>query len=130
MFFSVCPTNVVLTGASGVISSPYFRRKYPDNLTCSWEITAPQGHRVKLDINYRINIETCPACQCDYLQIKNGFSDNPKANGKICGAPGAMTIYSIHGSLEVLFVSDDKKTKLYDGFKATYTQLNYTPPSK
>jgi len=41
-----------------------------------------------------------------------------------------MTIYSIHESLEVLFVSDDKQTKLYDGFKATYTQLNYTPPSK
>ena len=71
------------------------------------------------------------ACTCDYLQIQNGFSADPDSNGKLCGAPGAtITYYSILEILKVLFVSDDTQSMQYEGFSATYTQLNYTSPSK
>ena len=64
-------------------------------------------------------------------QVQNGFSDDPNGNEKICGAPGQTKIYySTHETLKVLFVSDASGPKQYDGFKATYTQLNYSPPSK
>ena len=129
--FSVCPGGLNLTKTSGVITSPFFPRKYPDNQNCSWQITARQGNRLKLEIALRFNIQDCGVdCTCDYLQIKNGFSADPSENERMCGVSSSKNFYSTHQNLEVLFVSDGTKSKLYDGFKATYTQLNYTPPSK
>jgi len=62
------------------------------------------------------------------VQIQNGFSDYPNEHGRVCGTTGTKTFYSTHSSLKVLFVSDNTNSKLYDGFTATYTQLNHTPP--
>ncbi|XP_078369293.1 cubilin-like [Oculina patagonica] len=129
----LCPRGITLTEASGVITSPYFPRLYPDNQNCSWQITAPQGNRVKLEIANTLNIQQCgplPDCTCDYLQVQNGFSADHNGDDRICSVPGeAKTYYSTHESLKVLFVSDDTGSKQYDGFEATYTQLNYSPPS-
>lgn len=124
--FSVCPGSITLTETSGVITSPFFPRNYPDNQSCSWQITARQGNRVKLEIENSLNIQQCggAACTCDYLQVQNGFSDDPNVNERICGVPGSKTYYSTHESLKVLFVSDDGGSKRYDGFSATYTQVN------
>ena len=124
--FSVCPRSITLTETSGVITSPFYPRMYPDNQNCSWQITARQGYRVKLEIAITLNIQQCGSqqyeCSCDYLQVQNGFSDDPNGNEKICGAPGQTKIYySTHETLKVLFVSDASGSKQYDGFKATYT---------
>ena len=97
---------------------------------CSWQITAKQGNRVKLEIT-GCNIQKCgnSNCTCDYLQVQNGFSDD--ATGKICGVHlKSIAYYSLQESLTVLFVSDSTESKSYDGFEATYQQLNYSPPSK
>ena len=128
--FSVCPGNMILNETSGSITSPFLPRLYPDNQMCSWQITAKQGYRAKLEIT-EYNIQRCgPDCKCDYLQVQNGFSDD--ATGKICGVSGInpITYYSLQESLTVLFVSDSTQSKSYDGFEATYQQLNYSPPSK
>ena len=134
LLVSVCPRNITLTETSGVITSPFYPRKYPDNQNCSWQITARQGNRVKLESDMGLQIQQCGsknACTCDYLQVQNGFTADPDSNGKICGAPGeTITYYSILEILKVLFVSDDTQSKQYDGFSATYTQLSYTFPSK
>ena len=127
--FSVCPEGVTLNETSGVFTSPFFPRKYPDDQRCAWKISVPQGNYIKLDI--RPNIQKCDTtCPCDYVQIQNGFSDYPNEHGRVCGTTGTKTFYSTHSSLKVLFVSDNTNSKLYDGFTATYTQLNHTPPSK
>ena len=129
--FSVCPKGDTLTETSGVITSPYFPKFYPNNQHCLWQITAPQGNHVKLEFEERFNIQQCNAtCPCDYIQIRNGFSDDTSENERICSLLGSKTFYSIHSNLTVLFVSDNSKPRLYDGFNATYTHLNYTPPSK
>ncbi|KAJ7357697.1 hypothetical protein OS493_023830 [Desmophyllum pertusum] len=77
---------MTLDETSSIISSPYYPRKYPDNQTCNWQITASQGNRIVLEIE-PINIESCGAsgeCTCDYLQVQNGFSVDPGASGRIC----------------------------------------------
>ena len=132
LLFSVCPKGIILTETSGVITSPFNPRNYPDNQNCSWQITARQGNRVKLVISDTLNIQECGSlCTCDYLKVQNGFSADLNGNEKICGFPFKyLTYYSTFESLKVLFVSDDTGSKQYHGFKATYTQLNYTPPSK
>lgn len=122
----MCPRSITLTETSGVITSPFYPRMYPDNQNCSWQITARQGYRVKLEIEITLNVQQCGSqqyeCSCDYLQVQNGFSDDPNGNEKICGAPGQTKIYySTHETLKVLFVSDASGSKQYDGFKATYT---------
>ncbi|KAJ7357698.1 Bone morphogenetic protein 1 [Desmophyllum pertusum] len=97
----LCPASMTLNETSGVISSPYNPRKYPDNQTCNWQITASHGNRIVLEIE-PINIESCGAsgeCTCDYLQVQNGFSVDPVI-----------------------------RPSPYHGFQATYKQLNYTPP--
>ena len=131
---SVCPRNITLTETSGVITSPFYPRKYPAHQNCSWQITARKGNRVKLEIDMGLQIQPCGPqneCACDYLQVHNGFSADPHSNDKICGTPGrTITYYSILEILKVLFVSDDTQSKQYDGFSATYTQLSYTSPSK
>ena len=131
----MCPRNITLTKPSGVITSPFYPRFYPGNQNCSWQITAPKGKHVKLEISHLLNIQTCddpqqPECPCDYLQVQNGVSKDPNGNKKICGdIHQNKTYYSILESLKVLFVSDDNDTK-QEGFTANYTLLNYTPPCK
>ena len=134
--FSVCPRNITLTKPSGVITSPFYPRNYPGNQNCSWQITAPKGKRVKLEISHVLSIDQkCdsqrPKCSCDYLQVQNGFSADPNGNEKICDVLHQnKTYYSTLESLKVLFVSDGNHSYLYEGFTATYTLLNYSPPSK
>ena len=133
-FVSVCPRNITLTETSGVITSPFYPRKYPDNQNCSWQITAPQGNRIKLEIDMGLQIQQCGpqnSCTCDYLQVQNAFMADPDSNNKICGVLcDTITFYSILEILQVLFVSDDTQSKQYHGFSATYTQLSYTSSSK
>ena len=129
----MCPRNITLTKTSGVITSPFYPRNYPGNQTCSWQITAPKGNRVKLEISFEFNIQECAECACNYLQVQNGFSADPNGSAKICGIPSHYRnkiYYSTLESLKVLFVSDGTSSNLYDGFTATYTLLNYSPPSK
>ena len=89
---------------------------------------------MKLEFEERFNIQQCnTTCPCDYIQIQNGFSDDTNENERICGVLVKKTsFYSIHSNLTVLFVSDNTPVgkPLYDGFNATYTHLNYTPPGK
>ena len=121
---------MILSQTSGSITSPFYPRLYPDYQKCQWQITAKQGNRVKLEITDYI-IQECDYsnCTCDYLQVLNGFSDD--ATGKICGVSfNTITYYSLQESLTVMFVSDSTQSKSYDGFEATYQQLNQSPPSK
>ena len=120
---------MILSETSGSITSPFYPRLYPDNQMCSWQITVKQGNRVKLEIT-DYNIQQCGAdCTCDYLQVKNGFSDYTPI--KMCAViPHTIAYYSLQESLTVLFVSDSTDSKSYDGFEATYQQFNHSPPSK
>jgi len=122
---SVCPNLTTLNETSGVITSPFYPRNYPDNQTCSWQITASKGKRIVLDIEY-MSIEYCEACSCDYLQIQHGLSSDGVSSGRKCGyIYGRLAYFSFRESLKVLFVSNGNN-RWYSGFRATYTQVNFT----
>ena len=121
---------------SGVITSPFYPRKYPVNQDCFWEISASKGNFVKLDIT-DMEIHRCGAegvCACDYLEILDGFlgsSQTPgAAGGKLCidGSFAPQSYYSTNERLRVRFSTDALISKQHRGFTATYTMLNYTPP--
>ena len=132
----MCPRALNVTKLSGVISSPYYPRKYPVNQNCFWEITASKGQHVKLEIT-DMEIHRCGAegaCTCDYLEIRHGFLGSGlrpgAASGKLCvdGSFTPQTYYSTNERLSVRFFADRLLSKQLRGFTATYTHLNFTPP--
>ena len=128
-YHAVCPKQITLNETSGVITSPFYPRNYPNNQRCSWQITASKGNRVVLVIEY-LHIHQCGAsCTCDYLEIQNGFSSDGDSTTRRCsyysyGHP--LAYYSLHESLKVLFVSDGYYRRYLRGFKATYIHVNHT----
>ena len=133
LFFSVCPTLTKLSEISGIITSPFYPRRYPNNQDCTWQITANNGSRIKLEISDTMDIFECgrERCVCDYLEIQNGYSSDGAASGKKCGKPNkVLTYYSTLDTLKLRFFSDGANDMQSVGFKATYTQLNFTPPGK
>ena len=128
-YYLVCPSGINLTDMAGVITSPFYPRKYPLNQNCFWEISASKGNFVKLDIT-DMQIHNCAACNCDYLEIRDGFLGSGAASGKLCvdGSFTQQTYYSTNERLRVRFFSDAFLEKQQRGFTATYTMLNYTPP--
>ena len=62
-----------LNETSGLITSPYYPRRYPSNEKCSWKIIASKGERIVLVIK-DIYIRTCgSSCTCDYLEYKMAY---------------------------------------------------------
>ena len=125
-FYAVCPNATTLNQTSGVITSPFYPRNYLYNKTCSWQITASEGKRVVLIIE-DMKMQQCNAfCTCDYLEIQNGLPSDAASSWRRCDS-SRVAFYSIlRKSLKVLFVSDWSDNKQYRGFKANYTQVNYT----
>ena len=114
-----------LNETSGIITSPFYPRYYPDYQECRWQITASKGNHVVMIIE-EMSIQRCgQRCTCDYLKVQNGLSYDGYNDGKKCGYR-TVIYYSISESLTVLFVSDGSYSKRYRGFKATYIQANDT----
>ena len=121
----MCPNLITLNESSGVITSPYYPRSYPNNQRCSWKITASKGKRVKLVIE-DMNIEYHGTCRRGYLEVQGGsISGDGAPSGRMCRRlMGSVTYHSFRESLTVLFVSNGFWR--YRGFKATYTQLSFS----
>ena len=78
-----------------------------------------------------MDIQQCEAaCTCDYLEIQNGLSSDGVSSPRRCGYLYNVIYRVYHDMLKVQFVSNRPGSN--HGFKATYTQVNYTsiPASK
>ena len=79
-----------------------------------------------------MSIQQCgAACPCVYLEIQNGLSSDGVPSKRRCGYFYNVIYHVYHDILKVQFVSD-RAERWDSGFKATYTQVNYTsiPASK
>ena len=131
MSLAVCPNMATLNEASGVLTSPYYPRRYPSNEKCSWKITASKGERIVLVIE-DLNIRSCgSSCSCDYLEIQNGSSSDGISGRRRCGYYGGRGIvyHSAKDILRLTFVSDSGTDRHYRGFKATYIKVKYIAPT-
>ena len=115
-----------LNETSGVLTSPYYPRRYPSNEKCSWKIVASKGERILLFIE-DIYIRNCgSSCTCDYLEIQNGSSSDGISGRRRCRYEDSGIVYhSVKDVLRVTFVSDSGKYRRYRGFKATYIKVKY-----
>ena len=115
-----------LKETSGVLTSPYYPRRYPSNENCSWKITASKGERIVLVIE-DLNIRDCgSSCTCDYLEIQNGSSSDGISGRRRCRYEDRGIVYhSAKDVLRLTFVSDSGTYRGYRGFKATYIKVKY-----
>ena len=117
--------NLQLNSSSGgTLRSPSYPSNYPDNMICTWRITAPSGSKIILTFNY-FRLESGPFSTHDYLEVRDGSSSTSKRKGTYSGTY-APNIISSGRYLWIRFHSGPSLS--YKGFDARYTIV--TPSSK
>lgn len=109
----------IFTADNGNISSPNYPNPYSGERTCEYDILAPQGKVIILNI-VDFDIEGHSLCEFDYLQVFDGYqADNATSLGRFCGQtkPGIFT--SSFNHLHVHFSSDASINGR--GFTANYS---------
>ncbi|CAH3166473.1 unnamed protein product [Porites lobata] len=111
-----------LNETSGVLTSPYYPRRYPSNEKCSWKITASKGERIVLVIEDTRTKSSCLvwygciliwdwslSCTFDYLEIQNGLSSDGISGRRRCrpDKDTGIVYHSAKDVLRVTFVSGD-----------------------
>uniref|UniRef100_A0A4W6BU07 CUB domain-containing protein n=1 Tax=Lates calcarifer TaxID=8187 RepID=A0A4W6BU07_LATCA len=127
---SQCSRN--FTDPQGVITTPLFPKKYPNNLNCTFMILAPETSEIVLEFD-SFDMEgdplllPGPKCQYDWLDIWDGLPEAGLHLGRYCGetSPGQVIAYS--GILSMTVTTDHAITK--EGFSANYTIHERSLPS-
>ncbi|XP_015194421.1 neuropilin-1a isoform X1 [Lepisosteus oculatus] len=124
-----CSRNFTTT--SGVIRSPGFPEKYPNNLECTYMIFAPKMAEIVLEFeSFELEPDTTPPigvfCRYDRLEIWDGFPGVGPYIGRYCGqnTPGRIQTYT--GILSITLNTDNAIAK--EGFSANFTVIEKTVP--
>ncbi|TDH05923.1 hypothetical protein EPR50_G00127460 [Perca flavescens] len=107
----------VLTGLSGVISSPGFPQEYSNNADCSWAIHVSNTSVVTL-VFLDFQLENNEGCNFDFVALFDGPTMTHRHLGKYCGADKPPNIVTTSNHLLVIFKSDFNIGGR--GFKAYY----------
>ncbi|XP_044530735.1 CUB domain-containing protein 2 [Gracilinanus agilis] len=105
----------VLTGLSGVITSPEYPSSYPNNVECHWVIRASGSSTIKL-VFADFQVESNRACSYDYVAIIEGTG--PARGTHYCGSTKPPDLVSLGREVQVVFKSDFNIAGR--GFKAYY----------
>uniref|UniRef100_A0A8C1R7J0 Neuropilin n=1 Tax=Cyprinus carpio TaxID=7962 RepID=A0A8C1R7J0_CYPCA len=124
-----CSRN--FTEPKGVIQTPGFPDKYPNNLECTFIIFAPKMAEIVLDFQ-SFDMEpdtTAPAgavCRFDYLEIWDGYPTVGPHIGRYCGSRQPGRVISYTGVLSLSIHTDNAITK--EGFSANYSIRTSSDP--
>ncbi|XP_016041459.2 CUB domain-containing protein 2 [Erinaceus europaeus] len=93
----------VLTGLSGVLTSPEYPSNYPNNAECHWVIRATGPATIKL-VFEDFQVEANEGCTYDYVAVLGG--PGPTRGHHYCGSARPPTLKSLGRELQVIFKSD------------------------
>uniref|UniRef100_A0A4W3IJA7 CUB domain containing protein 2 n=1 Tax=Callorhinchus milii TaxID=7868 RepID=A0A4W3IJA7_CALMI len=114
-FADVC--GGVLTGLSGLLSSPQYPDNYPNNAECRWVMQVSNSTVVSL-VFYDFQLEKSEDCSFDYVSLFDGPSVSHRHLGHFCGGTKPPDIVSSTNQLLLVFKSDFNIGGR--GFKASY----------
>ncbi|XP_031439412.1 neuropilin-1a isoform X2 [Clupea harengus] len=124
-----CSRN--FTSNSGVIKSPGYPEKYPNQLDCTFMIFAPKMSEIVLEFeSFELEPDPNPPagvhCRYDRLEIWDGFPGVGPYIGRFCGQTTPGRIISYTGILALTINTDSAIAK--EGFSANFTVLERTLP--
>uniref|UniRef100_A0A665VE01 Neuropilin n=1 Tax=Echeneis naucrates TaxID=173247 RepID=A0A665VE01_ECHNA len=124
-----CSRN--FTSNSGIIKSPGFPEKYPNNLDCTFMIFAPKMSEIILEFeSFELEPDPTPPtgvfCRYDRLEIWDGFPGVGPYIGRYCGQNTPGRIISYTGILALTINTDSAIAK--EGFSANFTVIERTIP--
>ncbi|ERE80680.1 deleted in malignant brain tumors 1 protein [Cricetulus griseus] len=109
----------LLTNSSGSFSSPWYPKKYPTNVVCTWDIQVDTSAHIRLTFEV-VKIENFYGCPYDFIEIFDGPQSESFSLGRFCSETiPVFTSSSSH--MSVVFHSDDIVTNI--GFYASYESL-------
>ncbi|KAG7234218.1 hypothetical protein INR49_005495 [Caranx melampygus] len=124
-----CSRN--FTDAQGIISTPNFPKEYPNNITCTFMILAPQNSEIELEFTsfsmepgslqsvFDIFLPQYKACTSDWVEIWDGLPAVGSFVGEYCGLISPHRVISYSGILSMIVTTDNNVTG--EGFSANYT---------
>ncbi|NWW79543.1 MASP1 protease, partial [Climacteris rufus] len=124
----LCVADAVeLTDMFGEIQSPNFPDSYPSDSEMTWNISVPEGFKIKLYFMH-FDLESSYLCEYDYVKIET--EDQELAT--FCGrettdteqAPGQQVILSPGPYMGLTFRSDFSNEERFTGFDAHYTAVD------
>jgi hypothetical protein len=89
-------------GSSHEIVSPNNPDKYPPNSNCAWEVHAPPGYKIGLELN-EFEVEHHESCTYDYLEVRDGATKSSPLIKKWCGFKAPDPIKSTGEKLFIEF---------------------------
>ncbi|XP_040205527.1 mannan-binding lectin serine protease 1 isoform X1 [Rana temporaria] len=118
---------IVLREMYGEIRTPNFPELYPSDSEVTWNITVPEGFRIRL---YFIHFDLEPSYLCEYDYAK--VETDEQVVTTFCGkestdteqAPGKQVITSPGNFLSLTFRSDFSNEERYTGFDAHYSAVD------
>ncbi|KAI3374645.1 hypothetical protein L3Q82_021217 [Scortum barcoo] len=117
-----CSRN--FTAPRGVIKTPGFPEKYPNNLDCTFMIFAPKMSEIVVEFDsFDMEPDTTPPpgalCRYDWLEIWDGFPAVGPHIGRYCGQTSPGRVISYTGILSMTTITDNAIAR--EGFSANYT---------
>ena len=98
--FGACGDS--FTTPNGIITSPSYPDNYPDNADCIYSISQLNGTVIMLNLlsmDIEMDIEMHWDCGYDYLEIRDGPSDDSTLLDKLCGSEVPAPIQSSQNQL-------------------------------
>ncbi|XP_043848958.1 mannan-binding lectin serine protease 1 isoform X3 [Dromiciops gliroides] len=121
-------TNIVeLNDMFGEIQSPNFPDSYPSDSEVTWNITVPEGFRIKLYFMH-FDLESSYLCEYDYVKVEA----EDQVLALFCGrettdteqAPGQQVVLSPGPFMALTFRSDFSNEERFTGFDAHYMAVD------
>uniref|UniRef100_A0A3B4A878 CUB domain-containing protein n=1 Tax=Periophthalmus magnuspinnatus TaxID=409849 RepID=A0A3B4A878_9GOBI len=112
---SICGGDV--NKDNGQIQSPNYPDDYQSNKACVWKISVAEGFHVGLSFQ-SFEIERHDSCSYDYVELRDGASEESPLIGHFCGYEKPDDIKSSSNKLWLKFVSDGSVNKA--GFSANF----------
>ncbi|XP_046577739.1 cubilin-like [Haliotis rubra] len=99
------------------LTSPGYPSHYHNNINCEWNVIAPVGYGIKVEIIY-LSVEYAPFCSRDYLLFNDSSSFGGQQLGKYCGLYNNKHLVSSSNYMTIAFHTDGAFTR--PGFNLKY----------
>ncbi|XP_032731505.1 mannan-binding lectin serine protease 1 isoform X3 [Lontra canadensis] len=126
-FLKASAHTVELNNMFGQIQSPGYPDSYPSDSEVTWNITVPEGFRIKLYFMH-FNLESSYLCEYDYVKVET----EEQVLATFCGqettdteqTPGQEVVFSPGSFMSITFRSDFSNEERFTGFDAHYMAVD------